>query len=140
MYIQFIGVIVIADIYKQLLKLNVPQKMVSTMSTLYYLFYRYITWHEYDVTTMLVIRHGQELSATLLEQQNAILEKIKFKHTELMNLGESDAFCRGFSLAVRLMVDAMHDKKQLIACIGKRHLQLTMNTTNAYSVIPIFMD
>ena len=65
---------------------------------------------EYNVTAKLVIRHEQELSATLTEQQNAILEKIKDNHTELMSLGERDAFCRGFSLAVRLMIDAMSDK------------------------------
>ena len=65
---------------------------------------------EYDVTAKLVIRHEQELSATLTEQQKAILEKIKDNHTELMSLGERDAFCRGFSLAVRLMIDAMSGK------------------------------
>ena len=65
---------------------------------------------EYDVTAKLVIRHEQELSATLTEQQKIILEKIKDNHTELMSLGERDAFCRGFSLAVRLMVEAMSSK------------------------------
>ena len=65
---------------------------------------------EYDVTAKLVIRHEQELSATLTEQQNTILEKIKDNHTELMNLGEHDAFCRGFSLAVRLLTEAMSYK------------------------------
>ncbi|WP_399552971.1 DUF6809 family protein [uncultured Ruminococcus sp.] len=47
----------------------------------------------------------------LTEQQNAILQKIKDNHTELMNLGERDAFVRGFSLAVRLMVEAMSSEK-----------------------------
>ena len=61
--------------------------------------------------TKLVIRHEQELSATLTEQQNAKLQKIKDNHTELMNLGERDAFCRGFSLAVRLMVEAVSSEK-----------------------------
>ena len=65
---------------------------------------------EYDVTAKLVIRHEQELSAMLTEQQKAVLEKIKVNHTELMSLGERDAFCRGFSLAVRLMVEAMTSK------------------------------
>ena len=66
---------------------------------------------EYDVTAKLVFRHEQELSATLTEQQKAILEKIKDNHTEIMNLGERNAFCRGFSLAVRLMVEAMTSEK-----------------------------
>ena len=65
---------------------------------------------EYDITAKLVIRHEQELSATLTEQQKTILEKVKDNHTELMNLGERDAFVRGFSLAVRLMIEAMSDK------------------------------
>ena len=49
---------------------------------------------EYDVTAKLVIRHEQELSATLTEQQKAILEKIKDNLTELMSFGERDAFCK----------------------------------------------
>ena len=88
------------------------------MTTLENLYYGNIAPHEYevehgseyDVTAKLVIRHEQELSATLKEQQKAILEKIKDNHTELMNLGERNAFVRGFSLAVRLMIDAMSDK------------------------------
>jgi len=88
------------------------------MTTLENLYYGNIAPHEYevehgseyDVTAKLVIRHEQELSATLTEQQKIILEKIKDNHTELMSLGERDAFCRGFSLAVRLMVDAMSGK------------------------------
>nr|WP_316618384.1 DUF6809 family protein [uncultured Ruminococcus sp.] len=58
-----------------------------------------------------MIRHEQELSATLTEKQNSILQKIKDNHTELMNLGERDAFVRGFSLAVKLMIDAMCSEK-----------------------------
>ena len=88
------------------------------MTTLENLYYGNIAPHEYevergseyDVTAKLVIRHEQELSATLTEQQNTILEKIKENHTELMNLGEHDAFCRGFSLAVRLLTEAMSYK------------------------------
>ncbi len=95
----------------------VLERQVSTMTTLENLYYGNIAPHEYevehgseyDVTAKLVIRHEQELSATLTEQQKNILE-IKDNHTELMSLGERNAFCRGFSLAVRLMIDAMSDK------------------------------
>ena len=88
------------------------------MTTLENLYYGNIAPHayevergsEYDIIAKLVIRHEQELSATLTEQQKALLEKIKDNHTELMSLGERDAFCRGFSLAVRLMVEAMSGK------------------------------
>lgn len=57
------------------------------------------------------IPNEQELSATLTEQQNAILQKIKDNHTELMNLGERNAFARGFSLDVRMMFEAMSSEK-----------------------------
>lgn len=57
------------------------------------------------------IPNEQELSAALTEQQNAILQKIKDNRTELMNLGERDAFRRGFSLAVRLMVETMSSEE-----------------------------
>ena len=80
------------------------------MTTLENLYYGNIAPHEYEVVRG-VIHHEQELSAMLTERQNAILQKIKDNHTELMNLGERDAFCRGFSLAVRLMVEAMSSEK-----------------------------
>ena len=88
------------------------------MATLKNLYYANIAPHEYevergseyDVTAKLVIRHEQELSATLTEQQKAVLEKIKDNHTELMSLGERDAFCRGFSLAVKLITEAISGK------------------------------
>ena len=89
------------------------------MTTLENLYYGNIAPHEYevergseyDVTAKLVIRHEQKLSATLTDQQKIILEKIKDNQTELMNLGERDAFVRGFSLVVRLMVEAMTNEK-----------------------------
>ena len=94
-------------------------RQVSTMTTLENLYYGNIAPHEYevvrgseyDITAKLVIHHEQELSATLTEHQNIILQKIKDNHTELMNLGERNAFVRGFSLAVRLMVEAMTSEK-----------------------------
>jgi len=88
------------------------------MTTLENLYYGNIAPHEYevergseyDITAKLVIRQEQELSATLTEHQKAIFEKIKDNHTELMSLGERDAFCRGFSLAVRLLTEATSSK------------------------------
>ena len=89
---------------------------MTTLENLYYgniapHEYEVVRGSEYDITAKLVIRHEQELSSTLTEQQNAILQKIKDNHTELMNLGERDAFRRGFSLAIRLMVEAMTSEK-----------------------------
>ena len=85
---------------------------MTTLENLYYgniapHEYEVVRGSEYDITAMLVIHHEQELSAMLTERQNAMLQKIKDNHTELMNLGERDAFIRGFSLAVRLMVEVM---------------------------------
>ena len=107
-----------SGLFVQPVVLSVAWKGGDTMTTLENLYYGNIAPHEYkvergseyDVTAKLVIRHEQELSATLTEQQNTILEKIKDNHTELMNLGEHDAFCRGFSLAVRLLTEAMSYK------------------------------
>ena len=62
---------------------------------------------EYDVTAKPMIRLEQELSVTLTEQQNVILQKIKNNRTELINLGERDAFCRALTLVLRLMVESM---------------------------------
>ena len=110
---------VFLDFSNDLWYVVVLERQVSTLTTLENLYYGNIAPHEYevvrgseyDITAKLVIRHEQELSATLTEQQNAILQKIKDNHTELMNLGERDAFVRGFSLAVRLMVEAMSSEK-----------------------------
>ena len=60
------------------------ERQVTTMTTLENLYYGNIAPHEYevvrgseyDITAKLVIRHEQELSATLTEQQNALLQKI----------------------------------------------------------------
>ena len=106
------------DIQRNLWYVVVLGKNGEKMTTLENLYYGNIAPHEYevvrgseyDVTAKLVIRHEQELSATLTEQQKAILEKIKDNHTEIMNLGERNAFCRGFSFAVRLMIDVMSSK------------------------------
>ena len=65
---------------------------------------------EYYVTAQLVVRHENELSTTLTEQQKEILQKIKDNHTDLLCLGERDAFCRGFSLAVKMITEAMSGK------------------------------
>ena len=94
------------------------ERQVTTMTTLENLYYGNIAPHDYEVprdseyyfTAQLVIRYENELSATLTEQQKEKLQNIKDNHTELLCLGERDAFCRGFSLAVKLMTEAMSGK------------------------------
>ncbi len=53
---------------------------MTTLENLYYgniapHEYEVVRGSEYDMTAKLVIRHEQELSATLTEQQNVILQK-----------------------------------------------------------------
>lgn len=94
------------------------ERQVSTMTTLENLYYGNIAPHNYEVprdseyyvTAQQVVRYEKELSATLTEQQKEILQKIKDNHTELLYLGERNAFCRGFSLAVKLITEAMSGK------------------------------
>ena len=88
------------------------------MTTLENLYYGNIAPHDYEVprdseyyvTAQQVVRYEKELSATLTGQQKEILQKIKDNHTELQCLGERDAFCRGFSLAVKLITEAVSGK------------------------------
>ena len=54
---------------------------------------------EYDVTAKLVIRHEQELSATLTERQNAILQKVKDNHTELIEPRRARRVCPRFFIS-----------------------------------------
>ena len=94
------------------------ERQVNTMTTLENLYYGNIAPYDYEVprgseyyvTAQLVVRHENELFTTLTEQQKEILQKIKDNHTNLLCLSERDAFCRGFSLAVKLIKEAMSDK------------------------------
>ena len=57
-------------------------KNMTTLKNLYYSSiapheYEVVRGSEYDITAKPVIRHKQELSATLTDQQNVILQKIK---------------------------------------------------------------
>ena len=66
---------------------------------------------EYDSVNKLVVRHDEALTATLTEQQKEMFTKLKEAKMDLLNLGERDAFIRGFSLAVRRMGAALTDEK-----------------------------
>ena len=85
------------------------------MTTLENLYYGNICPHEiniekgseYDNLLKLVIRQDEELTATLTDKQKAIFKKYNENEMDLMNLGECQGFIRGFSLAVKLMAEAM---------------------------------
>ena len=110
---------------------------MTTLENLYYgniapHEYEVVRGSEYDITAKLVIRHEQELSATLTEQQNVILQKIKDNHTELMNLGERDAFCRGVFQKNFLF----HNKeKSSVFCGGSSLKTMTLHYTESKSAL-----
>ena len=86
------------------------------MTTLENFYYRNIIPHEipivqgceYDTANRLVVRHDEALTATLTEQQKEIFQKFKDNYLELLTLGERDAFIRGFSLGIRIAVEALN--------------------------------
>ena len=61
---------------------------------------------EYDTANRLVVRHDEALTATLTEQQKETFQKFK-SYLELLTLGERDAFIRGFSLGIKIAVEAL---------------------------------
>ena len=62
----------------------------------------------YDIANRLVVRHDEALTETLTEQQKEIFLKFKDNYLELLTLGERDAFIRGFSLGIRIAVEALN--------------------------------
>ena len=47
-------------------------------------------------------------TATLTEQQKETFQKFKDNYLELLTLGERDAFIRGFSLGIKIAVEALN--------------------------------
>ena len=86
------------------------------MTTLENLYYGNIAPHEYvvvrgseyDTANRLVVRHDEALTATLTEQQKETFQKFKDNYLELLTLGERDAFIRGFSLGIKIAVEALN--------------------------------
>ena len=63
---------------------------------------------EYDVANKLVVRHDEALTATLTEQQKETFQKFKDSYIDLLPLGERDSFIRGFSLGLKIAVEALN--------------------------------
>ena len=63
---------------------------------------------EYDVANKLVVRHDEALTATLKEQQKETFQKFKDIYIDLLTLGERDSFIRGFSLGLKIAVEALN--------------------------------
>ncbi len=87
------------------------------MTTLEDLYYGNIIPHEhsfkrgsaYSEVLGYIIRHEDELKATLTEQQKGIFEKLKDCESELHGMNEIEAFTSGFKLAIRIMIEVMHE-------------------------------
>lgn len=89
---------------------------MTTLENLYYgniapYEVRVASGSEYDKVYKLVIRHDETLIATLTDQQKETYQKFKESQMELLNLGERDAFIRGFSLGAKIMVEIMNSDK-----------------------------
>ena len=73
---------------------------------------------EYDTANRLVVRHDEALTATLTEQQKETFQKFKDNYLELLTLGERDAFIRGFSLGIKIAVEALNTAKPDAPCFA----------------------
>ena len=54
-----------------------------------------------------VIRHEDDLVATLTEQQKEIFEKYKDCKSDIDGMNELEAFINGFKLATKIMMEVM---------------------------------
>ena len=63
---------------------------------------------EHYTTNRLVVRHDEALTATLTEQQKETFQKFKDSYLDLLTLGERDVFFRGFSLGIKIAVEALN--------------------------------
>ena len=87
------------------------------MKTLEDLYYGNIIPHEhsfkhgsaYSEVLGYIVRHEDDLKATLTEQQKEIFEKLKDCESELHGMNELEAFINGFKLATRIMIEVMHE-------------------------------
>ena len=61
-----------------------------------------------DQLVKLMCKNEDGLNATLTEQQKETFQKFKDNYLELLTLGERDAFIRGFSLGIRIAVEALN--------------------------------
>lgn len=89
---------------------------MTTLENLYYgniapYEVRVVKGSEYEKVSKLAIRNDEALVATLTEQQKEIFQKFKESQMELLNLGERDAFIRGFSLGVKMIIEVINGDK-----------------------------
>ncbi len=87
------------------------------MTTLEDLYYGNIIPHEHSVkrgsayseVLGYVVRHEEDLKATLTEQQKVIFEKLKDCESELHGMNELESFVSGFKLAARIIIEVLQE-------------------------------
>jgi len=87
------------------------------MTTLEDLYYGNIIPHErsikrgsaYSEVLGYVVRHEDDLKATLTEQQKEIFEKLKDCESELHGMDDLESFISGFKLAARIIIDVLQE-------------------------------
>ena len=90
------------------------------MTTLEDLYYGNIIPHEhsfkrgsaYSEVLGYIVRHEDDLKATLTEQQKEIFEKLKDCEAELHGMNEREAFISGFKLAARIMTEVLYEPSE----------------------------
>ncbi|MDE6019453.1 MAG: hypothetical protein K2H01_00430 [Ruminococcus sp.] len=68
-----------------------------------------IRGNAYDELLGYIVRHQNDLTPTLTEQQKEIFEKLKDCESELHGMNELGAFISGFKLATRIMIEVMQE-------------------------------
>lgn len=56
-----------------------------------------------------VVRHEDDLKATLTEQQKEIFKKLKDCESELHGMNELESFVSGFKLAARIIIEVLRE-------------------------------
>jgi len=56
-----------------------------------------------------VLRHEDDLKATLTEQHKEIFEKLKDCESELYGMNELESFVSGFKLASRIIIEVLQE-------------------------------
>ncbi len=87
------------------------------MTTLEDLYYGNIIPHEHSIkrggayseVLGYVVRHEDDLKATLTEQQKEIFEKLKDCESELHGMNELESFVSGFKLAARIIIEVLQE-------------------------------
>ncbi len=87
------------------------------MTTLEDLYYGNIIPHEHSIkrgsayseVLGYVVRHEDDLKATLNEQQKEIFEKLKDCESELHGMNELESFISGFKLAANIIIEVLQE-------------------------------